>query len=592
MRKAGFLLFVLLFGVLLSAGPCVSAQMISDPSGDLFDRQGKPVEGEKYLDIVGAEVAQTELLYLIRFKVADAMPVTVANESIWIEWDLLVDYDQNPATWSWSWFLFDQGIGVDVLARIGLRSRGYVGEALSWVDTKTQTQNLEYRLEGNTAELRVPRSMVQVKAFDFFFATRKYVGNTMVVADRCPNDGHFTFLNGKVYYVPRKVSKPVVVTDFSMYKGSLDSYYRPLSRVCGYYRNEATARVYMRVGYFEDMPEVVGIGRWYGPDGSLVHEGVGKFSPRKAGDSSIWTFSTDKIGQINPNVGIWRVEMYCGPHLLFVEYFTMGDYLVDASLTGLAGKYPAKLFVDGKEAGTIRAGQTKPLALAMGAHTVSMEPATVAGTPGMQYVAQSKPWSVSSEGSYTFQYSTEYYLSINSPKGKATGSGWYKEGSKATFSAEAQVTGAPGTRYLFSKWTGDFDGASPDGTIAMDGPKNITASYKTQHALTVQSEYGNPQGSGWYDEGATAKFSVTSTPIPVSGFMGSLGAKTIFERWSGDSTVAAETATVTMNSPKKVVAVWTTDYGQAYMILGGVVVLIVVIGVVLAMKMRKPTPKS
>jgi len=68
--------------------------------------------------------------------------------------------------------------------------------------------------------------------------------------------------------------------------------------------------------------------------------------------------------------------------------------------------------------------------------------------------------------------------------------------------------------------------------------------------LKIESAFGNPMGSGWYDEGSVAIFSVIS---PVN-----LGIH-VFERWSGNSTSVLLRDTIVMSSPKTIVAVWRTD---------------------------------
>ena len=79
------------------------------------------------------------------------------------------------------------------------------------------------------------------------------------------------------------------------------------------------------------------------------------------------------------------------------------------------------------------------------------------------------------------------------------------------------------------------------GQVTMDSPKTINVSWKTQHYLTVNSERGNPRGSGWYDHGTTTQWSVTS-PIDVgnmrhkarpssSGSVAMDGPKTVTVSW-------------------------------------------------------------
>ncbi|MEM3590861.1 MAG: hypothetical protein QW702_02010 [Candidatus Bathyarchaeia archaeon] len=103
-------------------------------------------------------------------------------------------------------------------------------------------------------------------------------------------------------------------------------------------------------------------------------------------------------------------------------------------------------------------------------------------------------------------------------------------------------------------------------TVTMNAPHTITFNYTIQYYLTVKSEYGNPQGEGWYDANSKATFSVSPTAI---GFL----IQQVFTGWSGDSTATSPSATIVMNGPKIVIANWKTDYTQLYVTIIGIVVM-------------------
>jgi len=98
---------------------------------------------------------------------------------------------------------------------------------------------------------------------------------------------------------------------------------------------------------------------------------------------------------------------------------------------------------------------------------------------------------ISYGGTYTANYKTQYYLTVDSEYGDPQGEGWYDSGSTATFSVSPV----------------DDHGNGPSATLVMDSPKTVTSNWKLQYYLTVDSEYGDPQGEGWYDSGSTATFS-------------------------------------------------------------------------------------
>jgi len=159
---------------------------------------------------------------------------------------------------------------------------------------------------------------------------------------------------------------------------------------------------------------------------------------------------------------------------------------------------------------------------------------------------------------------------------------WLEYGKTYYLSVESLVPASEGTRYVLDMWSDGNRDSSRRITVTKSG--ELTAQYKTQYELKVQSELGSPQGAGWYDEGATARFSVTS-PVPESGVIGILGARAIFDRWSGDSASSNPNESIVMNRQKTVVAVWKKDYAQTYVTLA-VVVAAIAIAAVVAMRKR------
>jgi uncharacterized repeat protein (TIGR02543 family) len=152
----------------------------------------------------------------------------------------------------------------------------------------------------------------------------------------------------------------------------------------------------------------------------------------------------------------------------------------------------------------------------------------------------------------TVTYHIQYQLTIDSDHGNPQGTGWYNDNTTANFSISSpDVQGH--SRYLFSHWTGDYTGTETTGSITMNGPKTILAHWTTQHELNVNSLYGDPQGSGWYDENSTANFSVTS---PYT--QGSI--RFIFSNWTGDASGTNPSSSIVMTSPKSVTANWNTQY--------------------------------
>ena len=180
---------------------------------------------------------------------------------------------------------------------------------------------------------------------------------------------------------------------------------------------------------------------------------------------------------------------------------------------------------------------------------------------GSRYVFSS--WSDGADIARTYQvpgtndnlsinFKKQYYLSLDTPHGNPQGEGWYDENKNVSFSVTTPEVDST-TRYLFNSWGGDYSGTTPSGSVTMNSPKIITASWDTQYYLTLNSPYGNPQGEKWYDSGATASFSLTS-PI------GDDFTRYFFDHWSGDYSGTETSGSVIMNDAKIITAHWIAQH--------------------------------
>jgi hypothetical protein len=222
-------------------------------------------------------------------------------------------------------------------------------------------------------------------------------------------------------------------------------------------------------------------------------------------------------------------------------------------------------------------------------HTVTVDQ-YVSGDQGIRYYSQQNSWTVSSGGSHTFNYQTQYYVTVTTdPDGitPVSGSGWYNAGASIqTTVAPQALNGSSGTRYAFKGW--EVNGVLQSGnpvTVSLDKPYKAIARYSTQYQLVVDSPYGSPTGSGFYDVGSTAQFSVTSP----TGLL----IQQIFVKWNGDFTGASPQGSVTMDASKVVRATWTTSYTQLYLVIAAVAAIVAVAGFLFwrRRKARPPTVK-
>jgi len=133
----------------------------------------------------------------------------------------------------------------------------------------------------------------------------------------------------------------------------------------------------------------------------------------------------------------------------------------------------------------------------------------------------------------------------------------------------------PGSRYFSN---------SSSWTFSSGGKK--TFNYQLQYLLQVNSPYGDPTGSGWYDANTTATASIT--PTIVEGHQ--------FEGWIGASYSNSPTVNLTMDSSKDLTATWSlapptvTQVENAPIILvaEGLLVLAVLLVVITFFKRRSP----
>ena len=137
----------------------------------------------------------------------------------------------------------------------------------------------------------------------------------------------------------------------------------------------------------------------------------------------------------------------------------------------------------------------------------------------------------------------------------------FKSGTAHAFVIDQTVQGSNGVRYLCSSNIWSASSADKHSFV-----------YATQLYLEISSPYGKTSGTSWYNEGSTVSFSITPTEQQMSGVLGLLGGRHIFDRWSTGAT--SPTASIQMSSSRNVTAIWRDDLTFVYLI--GLIILIVV----------------
>lgn len=122
--------------------------------------------------------------------------------------------------------------------------------------------------------------------------------------------------------------------------------------------------------------------------------------------------------------------------------------------------------------------------------------------------------------------------------------------------------GSLGIRYIWSHWTGGLISPAyqtePLLHWACD-PYDVilTAHYDTEYYLTVNSDYGITNGSGWYAAG-----SIVYAGLDADIVSGITGQRFVFQSWTGDAsgTNHTQSDSIIMNGPRSATAIWDTEY--------------------------------
>ncbi len=136
-----------------------------------------------------------------------------------------------------------------------------------------------------------------------------------------------------------------------------------------------------------------------------------------------------------------------------------------------------------------------------------------------------------------------YSIKIVSSYGNISSYSNYSAYATTGISAPEYVNISNGIREKFIGWKGVGDGSytgnSSSASISMDSNITETASWVRQYYVNVTTPYGNATGSGWYDDGANARVSLSENYIQENSTF-----RTAFSKWSNGNSSAALNFTV------------------------------------------------
>jgi len=124
-----------------------------------------------------------------------------------------------------------------------------------------------------------------------------------------------------------------------------------------------------------------------------------------------------------------------------------------------------------------------------------------------------------------------------------------------TVTVQSPVIIDEGSRSVFIRWN-DGSTSNPR-TVDIISDLTLSAQFKDQYYLSVDSAYGLTGGYGWKDAGTYAYAMLNSDIVE-----GDEGTRYVFTGWSGDSTGNDfhQSNPIYMDSPKKAIANWKTQF--------------------------------
>jgi len=169
-------------------------------------------------------------------------------------------------------------------------------------------------------------------------------------------------------------------------------------------------------------------------------------------------------------------------------------------------------------------------------------------------------FTIQSSATFTVNYKTQYYITVNSGHDVPTASQWADQGGTFTASVTSPTEIVAGDHQWICTGYSLDGGSSQSGTsytvTNIQAAHTIVFNWKEQFYLTVNSAYGSPSGGGWYDPDATANAVLSSETVS-----GGTGVQYVFTGWSGDASGTDLTSNgITMGGPKTATANWKTRY--------------------------------
>jgi hypothetical protein len=180
----------------IPASPVPVAPSQTDAENDIIDSQGNPTAGQGYQDILGISLVKENSLWVLTINLNGELP-SAAEEGVFMEWDLMVDNDNNAGT-GWTSAVLFNNIGVDYYLNAYMNGGQVNAGGFLTADTAgTRFTDVQVKATGKTIELRFPpKDIGDSPQFRYIVVSRKYNNSAqpsvLVGADKIPNQGYLT----------------------------------------------------------------------------------------------------------------------------------------------------------------------------------------------------------------------------------------------------------------------------------------------------------------------------------------------------------------------------------------------------------------
>jgi M6 family metalloprotease-like protein len=168
----------------------------TDSTDDYFDKKGSSTKAEPYLDITDSEVTLQGDYYLIKIMLAAALPVKTENPAVFLFYGITIDTDCSPYTGT-KWPLGQNDIGAEYQLQLQFKHDKYDAVFLDFVDKTKSRSFLDYKVDGNRIEFRLPTSILSSARFEYIIIARKYdkfgAADGFLIGDKAPDTGHYDF---------------------------------------------------------------------------------------------------------------------------------------------------------------------------------------------------------------------------------------------------------------------------------------------------------------------------------------------------------------------------------------------------------------